>query len=379
MPDRIRAVMEKYVESGSVPGLAWWVSRDGEVSRGELGTSGPHGVGDAVRPDTLFRMSSTTKPIAAVLAMTLVDDGTMALDDPVDRWLPELADRQVLASPDADLTDTVPAVRPILVQDVLEFRLGLGYDFAGPPTVVLDRLEEAGVHMGPPAPQANPDPDAWMAMLAPLPLMYQPGERWLYNIGAEVLGVLAARASGTPLPQLLRDRVLEPLGMRDTGFSVAADDRDRLGPLWTPGMDGEERTVYDEADGQWSRPPAFPNGADGLISTVDDLAAFGTMLLEQGRSPSGQQLLRPDTVRVMTTSRMTIDEDAGVGWGLGLGVLTRDAADGRHAGSYGWNGGLGTSWWNDPVTRTIGILLTNQMWGSPTPPDHFPAFWDAAF
>jgi CubicO group peptidase (beta-lactamase class C family) len=116
-----------------------------------------------------------------------------------------------------------------------------------------------------------------------------------------------------------------------------------------------------------------------LVSTVDDLAAFGTMLLEGGRSPSGREVLRPETVEGMTTARMTIDEDAGVGWGLGLGVLTGDATDGRHAGSYGWNGGLGTSWWNDPVTRTTGILLTNQMWGSPTPPDHFPAFWDAAF
>ena len=379
MPDRIRAVMEEYVESGSVPGLAWWVSRDGEVSRGELGTSRPHGVGDAVRADTLFRMSSTTKPVTAVVAMTLVDDGTLALDDPVERWLPELADRQVLVSADADLTHTVPAERPILVRDVLEFRLGLGYDFAGPPTVVLDTLEMAGVHMGPPAPQANPDPDAWMARFAPLPLMYQPGERWLYNIGAEVLGVLAARASGTSLPELLRDRVLEPLRMRDTAFSVAAADRSRLGPVWTPGLEGGEPTVYDESDGQWSRPPAFPNGADGLVSTVDDLAAFGTMLLEGGRSPSGREVLRSETVEAMATARTTIDEDNGVGWGLGTGVLTRDASDGRHAGSYGWNGGLGTSWWNDPATRTTGVLLTNQMWASPTPPDHFPAFWQAAF
>jgi CubicO group peptidase (beta-lactamase class C family) len=380
MPDRIRAVMDEYVASGSVPGVAWWVSRDGEVSRGELGTSRPNGIGDAVRPDTLFRLSSTTKPIAAVVAMTVVENGTLGLDDPVERWLPELADRQVLASPDADLAHTVPADRPILVRDVLEFRLGLGYDFAGPSTVVLDTLEEAGVHMGPPAPQANPDPDEWMALFTPLPLMYQPGERWLYNIGAEVLGVLAARASGTPLPELLRERVLEPLDMRDTGFNVTADDRHRLGPLWTPGLDSSERTVYDDTDGQWSRPPAFANGADGLVSTVDDLAAFGTMLLEGGRSSTGQPVLRTETVQVMTTARMTIDEDNGMGWGLGLGVLTRDApADGRHAGSYGWNGGLGTSWWNDPVTRTIGILFTNQMWGSPTPPDHFPAFWRAAF
>jgi CubicO group peptidase (beta-lactamase class C family) len=379
MSDRIRAVMEEFVEAGAVPGLAWWVSRDGEVSRGEAGTSHPGGAGDPVRPETLFRISSTTKPVTAVLAMTLVDDGTLALDDPVDRWLPELADRTVLASPDADLTHTVSANRPILVRDVLEFRLGLGYDFAGPSTAVLDTLEAAGVHLGPPAPQADPDPDAWLALFAPLPLMYQPGEKWLYNVGAEVLGVLAARAAGMPFPELLRERVLAPVGMPDTGFSVPGRDLDRFGPVWAPGQDGGAPTVYDEADGQWSRPPAFPNGADGLVSTVDDLAAFGTMLLNGGRAESGTHVLTPGTVEAMTTSRMTIDEDNGMGWALGLGVLTRDAPDGRHAGSYGWEGGLGTSWWNDPVTRTTGVLLTNQMWASPTPPDHMPAFWQAAF
>ena len=224
MPDRIHAVMTPYVESGAVPGLAWWVSRDGDVSRGELGTSHPEGAGDPVTPDTLFRISSTTKPITAVVAMTLVDDGTLSLDDPVDRWLPELADRQVVVDPEGDITHTVPANRPILVRDVLEFRLGLGYDFSGAPTPVLDALAQAGVHMGSPAPQANPDPDAWMSTFAPFPLMYQPGERWLYNTGAEVLSVLVARASGSTLPDLLRERVLEPLGMRSTAFSVAAGE-----------------------------------------------------------------------------------------------------------------------------------------------------------
>ena len=126
--------------------------------------------------------------------------------------------------PEGDITHTVPANRPILVQDVLEFRLGLGYDFSGAPTPVLDALAQAGVHMGSPAPQANPDPDAWMSTFAPIPLMYQPGERWLYNTGAEVLSVLVARASGSTLPDLLRERVLEPLGMRGTAFSVAAGE-----------------------------------------------------------------------------------------------------------------------------------------------------------
>jgi len=378
MPDRIHAVMTPYVESGAVPGLAWWVSRDGDVSRGELGTSHPGGAGDPVTPDTLFRISSTTKPIIAVVAMTLVDDGTLSLDDPVDRWLPELADRQVVVDPEGDITHTVPANRPILVRDVLEFRLGLGYDFSGAPTPVIDALAQAGVHMGSPAPQANPDPDVWMSTFAPFPLMYQPGERWLYNTGAEVLSVLVARASGSTLPNLLRERVLEPLGMRSTAFSVAAGEAGRFGPLWTPGEDGGDLALYDEADGQWSRPPAFPNGADGLVSTVDDLAAFGTMMLDEGRSPAGAQILAPTTMRAMTTARVPLGEDGG-GWGLGLGVDMTDQPDGRHAGAYGWDGGLGTSWWNDPVTRTTAVLFTNLTWTSPAPPDHFWSFWRAAF
>jgi CubicO group peptidase (beta-lactamase class C family) len=331
-----------------------------------------------VTPDTLFRISSTTKPITAVVAMTLVDDGTLSLDDPVDRWLPELADRQVVVDPEGDITHTVPANRPILVRDVLEFRLGLGYDFSGAPTPVIDALAQAGVHMGSPAPQANPDPDVWMSTFAPFPLMCQPGERWLYNTGAEVLSVLVARASGSTLPNLLRERVLEPLGMRSTAFSVAAGEAGRFGPLWTPGEDGGDLALYDEADGQWSRPPAFPNGADGLVSTVDDLAAFGTMMLDEGRSPAGAQILAPTTMRAMTTARVPLGEDGG-GWGLGLGVDMTDQPDGRHAGAYGWDGGLGTSWWNDPVTRTTAVLFTNLTWTSPAPPDHFWSFWRAAF
>ena len=377
--DHIRAAMERHVEAGSVAGLVWAVSTPDETSRGAAGTFGPNGTGEAVQPNTLFRLSSVTKPIVAAAVLTLVDDGTMALDDPVDRWLPELADRRVLVRPDAPLTETVPASRPILVQDVFELRLGLGYDFtADQPSAVLAALEEAGVHMGPPAPQANPAPDAWMKIVGRVPLMYQPGERWLYNIGAEVLGVLAARAAGSSLPSLLRERLLDPLGMSDTAFHVSTTDRHRLGPVWKPAQDGEPSTAYDGPDGQWSRPPAFPNAADGLVSTVDDVAAVGALLLGAGTRHT-EQVLKPGTIAAMTTDRTGPISPDRRGWGLGIGVLTQDEPGGRHARSYGWDGGLGSSWWNDPVTQTTAVLLTNRMWADPTPPQIMQDFWTAAF
>jgi CubicO group peptidase (beta-lactamase class C family) len=274
----------------------------------------------------------------------------------------------VLRTPGSPLDDTVPAVRPITVRDVLEFRLGLGMDFAGPfPGTVLGALAERGLAVGPPAPQHAPPPDEWMRVVGTVPLSFQPGERWLYNTGAQVLGVLVARAAGLPLPALLESRVTGPLGMRDTAFRVPADQLGRLGALW---MGGE---VYDEPDGQWSRPPAFPDGAAGLVSTVADLHVFATALRDG-------TLLAPDRVTQMVTASVEPhDPEGGEGWGLGLGVQVADRADGRHAGSYGWDGGLGSTWWTDPVTDTIAILLTTNSWTSPQPTAVFTDFWRAAF
>ena len=159
------------------------------------------------------------------------------------------------------------------MRDVLEFRLGLGMDFAGPfPGTVLGALAERGLPVGPPAPQQSPAPDEWMRIVGSVPLAAQPVSRWLYNTGAQVLGVLVARAAGRPLPELLAERLLDPLGMVDTGFHVPPDRLGRFGRQWL----GAE--VYDELDGQWARPPAFPDAASGLVSTVADLHAFATSL-----------------------------------------------------------------------------------------------------
>jgi CubicO group peptidase (beta-lactamase class C family) len=371
--ERIAAAVTGAVAGGQVPGAAWRVDRHGEpLSRGAAGG----GVG----PETVFRLSSTTKPVVAAAAMALVDDGVLRLDEPVDRLLPELADRQVLADAADASAGTVPAVRAITVRDVLTFRLGLGLDFTAPwPSPTVAALGEAGLPVGPPAPQAAPPPDEWLRLLGTVPLAHQPGERWLYHVGASVLGVLVARAAGRPLPEVLAERVLEPLGMGSTGFGVPPSARDRLGPHWTPpGPDGS-REVYDPADGQWAGPPAFPDGGDGLVSTVDDLAAFARMLQSGGLAPGGGRVLSADVVRAMTTEQVGPVDDEGGGWGLGLGVRITDEPGGRSAGSYGWDGGLGSTWWSDPATGVSAVLLTNQMWASPQPPPLFDAFRSAAF
>ncbi|MGY1742443.1 MULTISPECIES: serine hydrolase domain-containing protein [unclassified Blastococcus] len=375
----VEAVVAGAVAEGQVPGAAWWAARDGEVARGAAGSPTPGG-GEALRPDAVFRIASTTKPIVAAAALALVDDGLLTLDEPVDRLLPELAGRVVLADPADAGAGTVPADRPISVRDVLTFRLGLGIDFTAPwPTPTLAALAATGLPAGPPQPQAAPPPDEWLRRVATVPLAYQPGQRWLYHLGASVLGVLVARATGRPLPEVLAQRVLAPLGMRDTGFGVPEHARDRLGPHWTPPDGDGRRDCYDPADGQWARPPAFPDGGDGLVSTVDDVAAFAAMLGAGGCAADGRRVLAAGTVAAMLTEQAGPVDDEGGGWGLGIGVRRADESGGRSAGSYGWDGGLGSSWWTDPVTGATGVLLTNQLWASPQPPPVFDAFRAAVF
>jgi CubicO group peptidase (beta-lactamase class C family) len=375
----VERVVGAAVAADAVPGAAWVVVRGGEVARGAAGTHTPGG-DDPVTPDTVFRIASTTKPVVAAAALTLVDDGTLGLDDPVDPHLPELAGRVVLADPTDASAGTVPARRPITVRDVLTLRLGLGIDFTAPwPTPTVAALGATGLPAGPPQPQAAPPPDEWLRRVATVPLAHQPGERWLYHVGASVLGVLVARAAGRPLPEVLAERVLGPLGMTGTGFTVPGAVRDRFGPHWTPPDDTGTRRVFDPADGQWTTPPAFPDAGDGLVSTVDDLAAFAAMLQAGGRAPSGERVLTEATVRAMLTEQAGPVDDEGGGWGLGLGVRREDEPGGRHAGSFGWDGGLGSTWWTDPVTRTTAVLLTNQMWSSPVPPAVFDEFRAVAF
>ena len=382
---RLPEVMRTHTDRDDVGGLAWLAARGGEVAAGAAGVL-TRGESAPVRRDSLFRISSMTKPVAAVAALTLVEECRLRLDDPVDDLLPELADRRVLVDPRGPLDgETVPAARSITLRDLLTFRLGLGMDFTAPwPQPLLEAMDELGLGAGPPAPQGPPEPDEWMRRLGTLPLLYQPGERWLYHTGADVLGVLVARAAGQPLEAVLRDRVLAPLGMADTGFSTAAVDR--LGTCYIRDGETGERSVYDPPGGQWASPPAFPSGGAGLLSTVDDMAAFGATLLAGGRAPDGSRVLSPATVRAMTTDQLDPggasgpSPDGSIGWGFGVGVVLRRPGITHSVSSYGWEGGMGSTWAVDPATGVVGALLTTDAFAAPFPPPAVVSdFWTCVF
>ena len=381
---RLHDVMAGYVERGEVPGLVALVSRRGEVHVDAIGAMALGG-SEPIRRDTIFRISSMTKPIIAAATLILVEECTLRLDEPVDRLLPELADRRVLTRIDGPLDDTVPAHRPITVRDLLTFRLGFGQMMAPPDAYpILKSASEQQIGMGPPSPSTMPAPDEWMRRLGTLPLMHQPGERWMYNTGSDVLGVLIARAAGQPLEMFLRDRLFAPLGMADTGFSVPVSTLDRLATSYWVAPETGALVLYDEAvGGQWSRPPAFPSGAGGLVSTVDDYLTFGQMLLNQGKHGSTRILSRP-SVEAMTTDQLTAEQRASAGpflgdnrgWGFGVSVVTKRDDVAAVPGRFGWDGGLGTSWSSDPKEDMVAILMT-QCLGFPS--GVYTDFWTLAY
>ena len=385
---RMHDVMAGYVERGEVPGIVTAVSRRGDAHVDAIGTKAVGG-GAPVARDTIFRIASMTKPIIAVATLILVEECVLRLDEPVDRLLPELAGRRVLRALDAALDDTVPAQRPITVRDLLTFRMGFGIVMAPPDTYPIQRaMTELLLGQGPPG-ASTPPPDEWLRRLGTLPLMYQPGERWVYHTGSDVLGVLIARAAGQPLEAFLRERIFEPLGMRDTGFSVPAAGLDRLATSYWTNPQTRALDLYDDAKtGQWSRPPAFPSGGGGLVSTVDDYMAFGQMMLNVGRHERTRILSRA-SIETMTTDQLTPAQKAvsGLindyfdrhGWGFGVAMVTRRTDVAGSIGSFGWDGGLGTSWRSDPREEMVGILLTQASWTSPNPPPVALDFWTSAY
>jgi CubicO group peptidase (beta-lactamase class C family) len=358
MADAISAAAAAHVGDDKVPGLVALAARGDDVRDYALGTLAVGGA--RVARDSLFRIASTSKPVTAVATLALVQEGLFTLDEPVGRLLPELAGPAVLRRPDGPLTDTVPASRAITARDLLTFTFGFGaigeiYASAEPPPIVLAVDELDLSTFGPPEPARQPDPDSWIAGLGSLPLLAQPGERWMYNTGASVLGVLLARAAGEPFAEVLRSRVFEPLGMADTAFWTA--DTGRLATCYRSAPAG--LTVWDPPDGAWSRPPAFGDGAAGLVSTVDDLLALARMFLR-----GGDPVLTADSVRAMTTDQLSTAQKARGGLGPTFfdGMSWSFCQAVHDNGSFGWDGGLGTSWLVHPAHDLVVIVLTQRMW-----------------
>jgi CubicO group peptidase (beta-lactamase class C family) len=363
--DRFAAVAASHVGDDNVPGLVALVAQGGDVHVEAIGTLALGG--RPVERTSLFRIASTTKPITAAATLALVREGRLELDEPVDRLLPELANRRVLRRMDGPLEDTVPAAGPVTVRGLLTFTFGFGMAlemFLAPePWPVVVAATAAGLSaIGPPQPDAFVDPDTWITRFGELPLLAQPGERWLYNTGAHVLSVLCARATGVSYDEMLRTRIFEPLGMRDTGFY--AGDVERLATAYQPTADG--LALWDPPEGQWSRPPVFPDGAAGLVSTVDDLRAFAGMLLRDG-----DPVLTADQVQEMRRDHLTGQQRelgaailGGRGWGFGTSVVL----DGPWAGAFGWDGGLGSSFLVHPERDLAVIVLTQRMFDTPQAP-----------
>jgi len=371
----LQILLHAQVDAGSIPGAVALVSRPNHLEEHAVGCADLQR-GMPMNPDLIFRIASITKPIIAAAAMVLVEDGRMALDDPVRQWLPELAEPMVLRRPDGPVEDVVPAVRPITVRHLLDSRAGYGFpsDFSWPVVRLLLYLQPG------PRPDLLPAPDKWLARLAGIPLLYQPGEAWLYNTCYDILGVLIARVAGCPLPQFLTERLFEPLYMFDTGFEVPADKLHRFTSYYQADPDGSLR-LLDPPDGWWSRPPAFPSGAGGLVSTADDWFAFAGMLLGQGTFRD-RRVLSPESVRQMTTDQLTAGQREagrlfleGQGWGYGGSVDIEAIEPWNVPGRYGWVGGTGTTAHITPATRTIAILLSQLQMSSPTPPDLMREFW----
>ncbi len=363
---------------GDLPGAVALVARGEQVEAAAAGSADAEGTVPMAR-DSLFRVASLTKPITAAAVLLLVDDGELTLDDPIARWLPELATPTVVRTPDGPVDDVVPAARPITVADLLTFRCGYGLaeDMSLP---AVDLLLQVLGH-----PAASPralSPDEWLAALAQVPLLHQPGEAWLYDTGSDLQGVLIARVAGRPLPEFLAERLFEPLGMADTAFTVPTAALGRFTSAYRRGEEGLR--LIDSPEGRWSAPPPFPSGAGGLVSTADDLLAFARFLRDEGTA-GGHRLLTPESVHRMTTDHLTPAQCEaarpflhGQGWGYGGSVDVEAKEPWEVPGRYGWIGGAGTALHLTPATGTISVLLTQVELTSPEPTPLMTEFWTHA-
>ncbi|MFD8421726.1 serine hydrolase domain-containing protein [Streptomyces sp. NPDC059466] len=373
----LRDTLQQRVDDGTVPGAVGLVARGEDVEVVAVGSVDIEGT-SAMARDSIFRIASVTKPVTAAAVLTLVEDGRLALDSPVEEWLPELAKPTVVRTPSSPVEDVVPADRPITVEDLLSFRAGWGLpsDFSLPAAQALFTVQDHSRSF-----QDWPEPDTWLSLLAQVPMLHQPGEAWLYGTASALQGILAARVSGRALPDFLAERIFEPLGMRDTAFEVPASKRHRFTSSYAPAADGTLH-LTDTPDGAYSSLPRFLSGGGGLVSTADDLLSFFRMLADNGSTPDGTPVLSPTSVSRMTTNHLTAAQrDAsalfleGQGWGYGGQVDVTPVDPWNVPGRYGWVGGTGTTAHVIPTTGTITVLLTQTAMTGPTTTALMREFW----
>ncbi|MGM7666986.1 serine hydrolase domain-containing protein [Microbacterium sp. A93] len=368
--DRVGAEMRAAVQDMQFPGLVWSLTTGHDAGR-QVALQAP----GEVPGDALIRIASVTKPIAAAVTLALAEDGVLSLDDPVERFVPTWAGRRVLATRNGPLSENVPASRPTTVRDLLAMGFGLGYDLVAPEGDALSAATAAaGLYSGWRVPGLYPA--AWAERAAGLPMAHQPGQGWLYQSSFDALTVVLQAATGQGFDAILRERILKPLAMDETGYTVSEGQLDRVPRHGFPDAGGGPAEVLPTGDRSLLEPPPFPSAATGLVSTAADLMRFATMLLDGGRGPHGR-VLTADSVRAMTTDTTTeagrqmgrgfLPE--GHGWGLGVGI--------DRSGRFGWDGGTGSSLWVDPATGVAGVLLTTEGMGSPEPPQYLQRFWRA--
>jgi CubicO group peptidase (beta-lactamase class C family) len=356
------------VDAGDLSGFVTLIWRKGEVV--QVNTLGHRDVeaGKPMTRDTLFRIASMTKPITSIAALMLMEEGKLRLDDPITRWLPELADMKVLADATGPLDQVAPSPRDITVEDLMTHRAGLAYGFTSVGPIAHAHEEALG------SPLVNPlTPDAWLAQLGNLPLSYPPGERFHYSHATEVLGFLVARIEGKPLGEALKSRIFDPLGMTDTSFWVAPDKRERMAKLYR--INPKTDRLQDVSLPMGDAPSAFEAGGGGLISTADDYLKFARMMLGRGEL-DGVRLVRPETLDLMTANRLSPEQREipfmgipfwmGQGFGLGVSVITDPVKQSwmgaGSEGAFGWPGAFGTWWQADPVEDLVLIyLIQNSM------------------
>jgi len=381
-------VLSGYVERKDLPGLVALVSHNDDVHVEALGTLA-FDTPVPMRRDTIFRIASITKPITAVAAMILVEECKLRLDDSIEPWLPELANRRVLTSISSDLDDTVPALRAITLRDLLTYCMGFGSVMAMPDTYPIQKfIRDYRIGGdGPMLPSDALGTDEWLQKLGSLPLIAQPGERWMYQVSGDVLGALIARVSGQSLGTFMRERIFDPLGMKDTAFYVPPEKLDRLPRFYFFNRQTSTLEFFDDpANSAWRSQPPFESGGGGLVSTIDDYFAFSRMMLNKGRH-GREQILSRATVELMTSDHITPEQRAGAdiffgthsSWGLGMAVDTQRKEIYHTPGRFGWTGGFGTTAYTDPAEGMIGILFTQRMMDSPEAPKVFTDFWTLAY